>query len=100
MLGLLLNRYVIGALAGIGLLAVIFWAGDHYGTNAHAYAKCKTETARRNQAVARVNASEDVRHAAEEAARELATLEFGQCLGMQQCILTKETAACLNLLSD
>ena len=99
MWGLLLNRYVIGALAGIGLLAVIFWAGDHYGTNAHAYAKCKTETARRNAAVASVNRSETAKHAAEEAAREIAATAFAGCAD-QLCPLTEKTATCLNLLSD
>jgi hypothetical protein len=84
---------------GAGLLATgIFWAGDHYGWNARQYAKCKTVTARRNTAIASVNRSEEAKHAEEAHLREAARVAFRQCPGVQSCLLTPETAACLNTL--
>lgn len=98
LLALLLNRYVLGGLAITALLAGVFWAGNIYGPNAKAYAKCKVETERRNAAVARANAIENAKHDKEEAARLQASKAFANCPNIQQCILTKETAACLDLL--
>ena len=98
MLALFLNRYTLGGIAILTVLAGIFWAGDHYGFNAKRYADCKAETARRNDAIERVNKMETARHATEEAARLRQIKAFADCPGIQQCLLTKETAACLNLL--
>lgn len=100
LLPLLLNRYVIGGVAAMALVAGVFWAGDHYGFNAHRYANCKTETARRNAAIAAVNRSEDLRHAQEEERRAHASQAFANCPDIQSCILTKETAQCLDLLME
>ena len=100
MLALFLNRYTIGALAILAVLAAVFFAGDRYGFNARKYAACKTETARRNAAISAVNRSEQQRHAAEEERRAHASRAFASCKDIQQCILTKETAACLNLLGE
>ena len=97
---LLLNRYVLGGLAIFAVLAVVFFAGDRYGFNSRAYAKCKVETARRNAAIASVNRSEEARHALEEARRAAQAKEFMACPNIQSCPLTKETAACLELLSE
>ena len=98
LLALFLNRYTIGGIAILTVLAGIFWAGNIYGPNARHYADCKAETARRNDAIDRVNKMETARHANEEAARLRQIKAFADCPGIQQCLLTKETAACLNLL--
>ena len=98
MWALFLNRYTIGAIAILTVLAAIFWAGDHYGFNAKRYADCKAETARRNDAIDRVNKIETARHVNEELARLRQIKAFADCPGIQQCLLTKETAACLNIL--
>ena len=98
MWALLLNRYTIGGIAILTVLPPIFWAGNIYGPNAKRYAECKAETARRNDAIDRVNKLETARHANEEVARLRQIKAFADCPGIQQCLLTKETAACLNLL--
>src|SRR3990167_1727193 len=98
MWALFLNRYTIGAIAILTVLAAILWAGDHYGFNAKRYADCKAETARRNDAIDRVNKIETARHVNEELARLRQIKAFADCPGIQQCLLTKETAACLNIL--
>lgn len=98
--GLLLNRYVIGGAAILAVLTAAFWAGDRYGFNARAYAKCKTETARRNSAIETVNKDETEKHKAEEVLRAKAAKAFASCPNIQSCILTRETAACLDLLAD
>ena len=95
---LLFNRWTAGGLIILTVLGAAFFAGDKYGFNARKYADCKSETARRNAAIAAVNADEEAKYAAEEAARKSARAEFGKCPGIQQCILTPETAACLNLI--
>jgi hypothetical protein len=95
-----INRYTVGGLLTIAVVLAIFWAGDKYGWNARQYAACKAETARRNAAVAGANALEEARHGAEEAKRAAARAQFARCPGIQQCILTPETAACLNLIGD
>ena len=97
---LLLNRYVLGGLGILIVLSAVFFAGDRYGFNARKYAACKVETARRNAAIAAVNRSEEARHAAEEARRKQMAKEFMACPNIQSCPLTKETAACLELLSE
>jgi hypothetical protein len=84
--------------AGGLMVTGIFWAGDNYGWNARQYAKCKTVTTRRNAAIASVNRSEDAKHAEEAREREAARVAFSQCPGVQSCLLTAETAACLNTL--
>jgi hypothetical protein len=95
---LLFNRWALGGAAIIAVLAAAFFAGDRYGFNARKYAACKTETARRNAAISAANREEERRHALEEERRMHQSNAFAQCPGIQQCILTKETAACLDLL--
>ena len=95
---LLFNRWTAGGIIILSVLGAAFFAGDKYGFNARKYAACQTETDRRNAAISAVNAGEDAKHAAEEAERKSARVEFGKCPGIQQCILTSETAACLNLI--
>jgi len=84
--------------AGGLLVTGIFWAGDQYGWSARQYAKCKTVTARRNAAIASVNRSEEVKHAEEAEKRAAARIAFSKCPGVQSCVLTADTAACLNTL--
>ena len=95
---LLFNRWTAGGIVILSVLGAAFFAGDKYGFNAREYAACKTETDRRNTAISAVNAGEERKHAEEEAERKSARVEFGKCPGIQQCILTPETAACLNLI--
>ena len=93
---LLLNPYAWGILAAVAALS--FLIGDFNGFNAHWYEQCKVKTARRNAAVASVNADETAKHKAEEAKRKKQAKEFASCPGIQQCPLTKETAACLSII--
>ncbi len=51
----LLNRYVLGGLGILAVVAAVFFAGDRYGFNARKYADCKAETSRRNAAISAVN---------------------------------------------
>ena len=87
---------------GAGLVVTaIFWAGDNYGWNAHQYAKCKTETARRNAAVARVNADELKRQIIEAAKRIEARNAFNAVSpSIGQCLLTGDQAAALNGIGE
>ncbi len=98
---LLLNRYTIGGLAILTVLGAVFWAGDHYGWNVRSYAECKSETQRRNDAVALGNAIEEKRHAVEEARRLSARNAFNsQSPSIGQCLLTGDQAAALNGIGE
>lgn len=98
---LLLNCYTAAGLVILTVLGATFIAGDKHGFNSRKYAACQTETARRNADVARVNVSEEARHAAEEARRLEARNAFnarGSSIG--QCIITGDQAAALNGIGE
>jgi hypothetical protein len=82
---------------GVAVVAV-FWAGDNYGWNARQYAKCQALTEQRNADIAVVNRSEEAKHDDESRKAEEARIAFGKCPGVQSCVLTADTAACLNTL--
>lgn len=95
---LLLNPW---AWATLGLLLVgAYFAGDFTGFHAHWYADCQAATAQRNAAISAVNHDEAMRHAQEEERRAHAAKAFANCPNIQSCILTRETAACLDLLME
>jgi ferredoxin len=98
MWALLLNRWTLSCVAVAAMLGATFYMGNTYGPNARAYAKCKAETVRRNDAIERVNRDETERHEREEADRDKASRAFANCPNVQACILTRGTAQCLNLL--
>ena len=98
---LLLNRYTFAGLGILAVLGAVFWAGDRYGFNARSYAQCKSETQRRNDAVALGNAIEEKRHVAEEARRLSARNAFNsQSSSIGQCLLTGDQAAALNGIGE
>jgi hypothetical protein len=81
------------------VVSAIFWAGDNYGLNARRYADCKAETERRNADVAKVNSEEEKRHALEEEQRRAERAKFSNC-PKQQCLVSVETAGCLNGIGE
>jgi hypothetical protein len=83
---------------GVAVVA-IFWAGDNYGYNARQYAACKAETARRNDAISKVNTDETKRHAGEEAKRSTDRAAFDKA-SIGQCLLTGDQAAALNGIGE
>ena len=98
-MALLLNRYTFVALAVLAVLGAVFIAGDKYGRSAKGLAACKTETARRNAAVAEVNADETKRHADDEAKRKAQRAAFAKT-SIGQCLLTGDQAAALNGIGE
>lgn len=96
---LLLNRYTAAGLVILTVLGATFVVGDKYGFNARRFADCKMETARRNAAVAKVNADEEAKHTTEEARRKAQREAFSKA-SIGQCILTGDMAAALNGIGE
>ncbi len=100
-MALLLNRYTAVGLVVATVLGATFFAGDKYGFSSRKYAACKTETARRNAAVAKVNFDEERRHSAEEQSRAQSRAEFDKrASSIGQCLLTGDQAAALNGIGE